>query len=355
MPAGSRRIGKRQRKRPPLLVAASPAGSGESVATLLAALDETSFGIIVLDRSGRMISSNAAAGRVLQARDAILEHEGRLLVASPNAQAALNETVAWATGHTGDANSSGMRALHRSGRPPIIILPLPLTNSAVVEMRGALLLYDAEAQDTLSSAHLRQLYNLTRAESALCNALLDGVSLNTFAADRGVSPNTVRTLLSRTFAKTGMKRQSDLVRMLTSLAGLQALQTGFAAGIAANQPGCAPQHRPFRGKLKLDILARADLDRFPDLQASVTFGEYAPGGTNKRHAHLDCLELIFVMEGAISTDIEGEGTRLTQAGEVLCLKPDIFHQGRNASETAPAKLVIVKLKRRGAATTILSH
>jgi len=90
----------------------------------------------------------------------------------------------------------------------------------------------------------------------------------------------------------------------------------------------------------------------PDLEVSVTVGEYTPGGTNKRHAHLDCLELIFVMQGAISTEIEGEGTRLTQAGEILCLRPDVLHQGRNASDSEPAKFVIVKLKRRGAATTV---
>ena len=76
---------------------------------------------------------------------------------------------------------------------------------------------------------------------------------------------------------------------------------------------------------------------------------------NKRHAHLDCLEIIFVMQGAISTEIEGEGIRITRAGEVLCLQPDIVHQGRNASDAEPAKFVIVKLKRRGAATVVAAR
>jgi quercetin dioxygenase-like cupin family protein len=142
--------------------------------------------------------------------------------------------------------------------------------------------------------------------------------------------------------------------MLASLSSMQALGAGFAAGMTAGLQGLRMKGRT-DARLKLDTLIRTELDGFPDLEASVTVGEYTPGGVNKRHAHLDCLEIIFVMQGAISTEIEGEGMRTTRAGEVLCLQPDIVHQGRNASDAEPAKFVIVKLKRRGAATVVAAR
>ena len=335
-------------------MAARPAKAGKGLhSRALATLDETNYGIIVLNRSGRVIFSNEAAGSILREGDAIFEQDGQLRTAVPTARLILEQAITSATRQMADAADGNVVMLPRAGRAPIIISAVPLATSAIIEARGALLLYDSEVPIPLSIMHLRRLFNLTPAECDLCTALLDGRSLNAFAAGRGVSRNTARTLLTRIFAKTGKQRQSDLIKMLASLSSLQALGAGFAAGMTAGPRGLAPPQETVEAKLKLTMLTRTGLERFPDLEASVTFGEYTAGGINKRHAHADCLELIFVIQGAISTEIEGEGTKLTEAGAVLCLRPDIFHQGRNASSTEPAKFVLVKLKRRGAATTVV--
>jgi DNA-binding CsgD family transcriptional regulator len=61
---------------------------------------------------------------------------------------------------------------------------------------------------------LMQLHSLTRAEAATLNALLAGQGLQHAAASLGISPNTVKTHVSRILAKTGAAGQSGLVRMI---------------------------------------------------------------------------------------------------------------------------------------------
>jgi DNA-binding CsgD family transcriptional regulator len=53
---------------------------------------------------------------------------------------------------------------------------------------------------------------LTPAELGVLTLLLDGKTPSEIAATRGVAISTVRTHLKRLFAKTGTRRQADLVR-----------------------------------------------------------------------------------------------------------------------------------------------
>ena len=69
---------------------------------------------------------------------------------------------------------------------------------------------------------LIQLYGLSPAESRLAGELMRGQSMDDYAQDFNVSVNTARTQLRAVLAKTGFKRQQELVRMLAALpAGLR--------------------------------------------------------------------------------------------------------------------------------------
>lgn len=63
-----------------------------------------------------------------------------------------------------------------------------------------------------------QLYKLTPAEAALVKALSEGLTPEAFADVRHVAVATVKTQLRSVFAKTGARRQSDLMRLLLSIA-----------------------------------------------------------------------------------------------------------------------------------------
>jgi len=183
------------------------------------ALDATNLGVIVLNRRGQLVFANEPATGLLRSGETLQEREGELRAASPSAQSTLRAAI---TGAIGSVEASGVRTgnvfmLPRTGRLPIVIAAAPLMTSAALDAGGILLVYDTEAPVPLSRMLLHRVLGLTEAESALCVALLEGYSVREFAERRGVSYNTARTLLSRTFVKAGKARQSELVRMLGAL------------------------------------------------------------------------------------------------------------------------------------------
>jgi DNA-binding CsgD family transcriptional regulator len=59
----------------------------------------------------------------------------------------------------------------------------------------------------------RQLYGLTEAEARVMAALTLGETVNDIAVEHGVRASTVRAQVRSIFEKTGVNRQSDLVRL----------------------------------------------------------------------------------------------------------------------------------------------
>ena len=66
-------------------------------------------------------------------------------------------------------------------------------------------------------ATLARDYGLTPAEARLAIALSNGQSLRDIADQHALSKETVRTQLRTVFDKTGVHRQSELVRLVLSL------------------------------------------------------------------------------------------------------------------------------------------
>ncbi|MFU2489482.1 response regulator transcription factor [Thauera sp. WH-1] len=68
---------------------------------------------------------------------------------------------------------------------------------------------------TLADAEaVRQLFNLTPTETAVALKLADGASLEEAAEALGIRRNTARAHLRAIFSKTGVRRQTELVRIL---------------------------------------------------------------------------------------------------------------------------------------------
>jgi DNA-binding CsgD family transcriptional regulator len=64
---------------------------------------------------------------------------------------------------------------------------------------------------------LIQIFNLSPAEARLARAVAHGQELETFAAEQGVKMTTVRTQMAAVHAKTHVRRQIDLVRLILSV------------------------------------------------------------------------------------------------------------------------------------------
>lgn len=65
-----------------------------------------------------------------------------------------------------------------------------------------------------AEAVLRELYGLTSAECRVALLLCDAHNPRAIAEIIGVTENTVRSQVKSIYSKTGVKRQSELVRLL---------------------------------------------------------------------------------------------------------------------------------------------
>lgn len=79
----------------------------------------------------------------------------------------------------------------------------------------AVVVSDRAALTATCPVTLRKLYGLTPTEQRVVSALMVGASVREAAAQMGITLNTIRRHLKQIFAKTGVGRQSDLVRLVT--------------------------------------------------------------------------------------------------------------------------------------------
>jgi DNA-binding CsgD family transcriptional regulator len=197
--------------------------SGLKAAT--GALDRFPTGIVAVDSDAKVILTNRAADAILQRGDGLLSRDG-LRAANRQETAKLRNAIA-AVCTQRDSGILRPETVIRINRPsglkPLEVLVCPLPSQSSLRNGGAaaaLLITDPEEGATLDSRALQQLFGLTPAEIRLCIALVKGKSVEEYALEAGISSNTARTHVKRIYAKTGVRRQSELVRLLlTSSAG----------------------------------------------------------------------------------------------------------------------------------------
>ena len=76
---------------------------------------------------------------------------------------------------------------------------------------------DDDGTTETAPARLARLHGLTAAEARLAAALAAGASIKDYAETAGISINTARWHLRQVLAKTGTKRQAELVRLLLTV------------------------------------------------------------------------------------------------------------------------------------------
>jgi quercetin dioxygenase-like cupin family protein len=100
------------------------------------------------------------------------------------------------------------------------------------------------------------------------------------------------------------------------------------------------------------LMAR-DLPDFPGKEGMVELVIFAPGEVSEPHRHNADL-FVYVLQGTVVTQVEGQAPETLNAGEVFYESPtDIHMVSRNASTTEEAKLLVFYVKNKGAPPTML--
>ena len=198
--------------RPHLARAALLSGRLERAKATVATLEMIGLPAAALNQTGRVIDANASlfsyAPRLRISANDILKF------ANQQAQNLLTEALS-------------SRARHRVGKsipiagtkndPPFVAHLLPLCGGGFDLFTGAMsVLYITPVMPNSGPGPelLQALFDLTPAESRIANMIAEGKSVEQIAGATGTSHNTIRTHLKSVFLKTGVQRQTELVRLL---------------------------------------------------------------------------------------------------------------------------------------------
>lgn len=185
------------------------------------AMDKLSVGTILLDEDANVLSANAVAKQLFKQKDGIHLVDTKLAFYSRDDSAAL-QTIIQEALDTQQNDLLGMvkacRLPRPSGRPDLGVVVRPVPTSAWSEGQSsptiALFISDPEQEFSTSQQALSELFNLTKAESALALLLTRGLTLAEASEQLFISQHTARAQLKSIFAKTGVTRQAELIRLM---------------------------------------------------------------------------------------------------------------------------------------------
>lgn len=188
---------------------------------VLSVLDRLLVGLIILDRNGKLAVANSAAREACERRGALrITREGRLIANSACQdevlQSLLVDVTQTATGQ--GRGDGGQLTLTREGQS-LIAEVVPLRDDGLpdrFDLQGAaVFLIDPSLSHVVNIEGIARIFELTSAETAVADSIVNGHSVADVADQRGSSVETVRKQLKAIFRKTGAGSQLELLRLAT--------------------------------------------------------------------------------------------------------------------------------------------
>ena len=161
---------------------------------------------------------NRAAERQVGTGNVIRIANGRLAPVEREASLTLTRAIDEAIREQADLSTSGTIALPGVNNAGLIATILPL---ACGEQRGvagmvAIFVQDPIVMPPLAGEAFAGLYGLTTSELSVLLAMAPGLCVKEAAVTLGISENTVKTHLKHIHSKTGISKQTELLRLFMS-------------------------------------------------------------------------------------------------------------------------------------------
>jgi quercetin dioxygenase-like cupin family protein len=88
---------------------------------------------------------------------------------------------------------------------------------------------------------------------------------------------------------------------------------------------------------------RTDLVNLPGQEVIIYASDWPPGSRLPLHLHEEGHEFVYVIEGEQTFEIDGVGTKVVKAGEVVYTPPNTKHFGRSGADK-PSKTLVIRIK-----------
>jgi len=116
----------------------------------------------------------------------------------------------------------------------------------------------------------------------------------------------------------------------------------FAAGILIGAGASEIIHAQAPGLATRQVF-QSDLNNIPGQEVLVYASTWQPGYRLPLHMHPEGHEITYVVEGEQTFEIDGVGTRIVKAGEVVYTPPNTPHFGRNATDRE-SRTIVIRIK-----------
>jgi quercetin dioxygenase-like cupin family protein len=108
----------------------------------------------------------------------------------------------------------------------------------------------------------------------------------------------------------------------------------------------ATQHATAAGDAVVTPLLEKSFNNIPGKEGLLILVEYPPDNVDPVHRH-DAHGFIYVLEGSVVMGVKGGKEQTLTSGQTFYEGPEDIHTvGRNASATAPAKLLVFLVKEK---------
>jgi len=185
------------------------------------AFDGIGTASFLVNAGTRVVHANAAGHAMLAAADVLRAPNGRLSATEAEADRALRETLAAAGFSEAAAGTRGVAVpLVSRGGERFVAHVLPLTSGArrkagaAYEAVAALFVHRATLGTPAAPEVIAKAYQLTPTELRVLLAIVEVGGAPEVADALGIGEATVKFHLKRLFAKTGARRQADLVKLV---------------------------------------------------------------------------------------------------------------------------------------------
>jgi DNA-binding CsgD family transcriptional regulator len=184
-------------------------------------LDGLTAGMLLVDATGRIIHANSTGHAMLREGDFLSAIGGKLMAADPQIDQLFRDIFTAASHGDSAIGIKGIAVplIARGGERHVAHV-LPLTSGArrrtgVATSAAAALFVQKAALDTPSPPEaIAKAYKLTPTELRVLLAIVEVGGGPEVAEALGVSPETVKGHLGQLYAKTGARRQVDLVKLV---------------------------------------------------------------------------------------------------------------------------------------------
>ncbi len=185
------------------------------------AVSQLAVASIILDEQARVLSANPVAQVLLEQGDGLSLKGQWLHIEGRDINKELQQAVANIIRAQHQGEPSVVRALRvprSSGRSDLglVVRPVPVSkwSEGQSSPSAAIFISDPDLHESASRQTLAELFELTPAEANLAILLARGLSLAEVSDTQNVSQHTTRAQLKSIFAKTGVSRQAELVRLV---------------------------------------------------------------------------------------------------------------------------------------------